>query len=481
MKKLFTIAPLLLSVCLASSIHAEIPVELVGQWGGDCTAAVVRDHYAYIGLGLSVVILDISEPASPARIGHVNLPDFVHSVVVNGHYVYVADGSAGLAVIDISSPSAPVYLGGYDTSNDVEGVTVSGKYAYITVGPTGLQILDISSPSEPILVGEYDTRGSAEDVVVSDNYAYVACGWGFEIIDISNPMKPVLVGEYDTVGHCEGIVVSGSYAYVVGQHVSLEIIDISTPSACVYVGGYDLGYAWGADIYGSYICVADNSAGLVMLRVSWQGDLAPPDGDVDLGDLAQFAAHWLEKGCIRPEGCNGADLDNDTDVDFADLSIMAANWLKLPGPPPQPPQPPKGRGCFLGNTPVWVDGELVQISSVVSGQMVSQHHGAPAISCFGQIEKVEEHEGAFECRDIVLESGNRISVVDAHCFMLDSGGWIAAHDLKCDLRLKTLSGTVGIKSVTTRALPFVGKVYNLKVEGANRYLVGKDGVIVRDY
>ncbi len=151
-------------------------------------------------------------------------------------------------------------------------------------------------------------------------------------------------------------------------------------------------------------------------------------------------------------------------------------FITVPTPPP-----PKGRGCFLADTPVWVNGALVQISNVVSGQMVGGPHCGLATDCLEQIETVEEHEGTFECRDIVLESGNRISVVDAHCFMLDSGQWIAAQDLRSGLRLKTLSGTVGIKSVATRAAPFVGKVYNLKVTGADRYLVSEDGVIVRDY
>ena len=148
---------------------------------------------------------------------------------------------------------------------------------------------------------------------------------------------------------------------------------------------------------------------------------------------------------------------------------------------PFPPPPPKGRGCFPADTPVWVNGALVQISDVVSGQMTGELHCDMATDCLEQIETLEEHEGTFECRDIVLESGNRISVVDAHCFMLDSGRWIAAQDLRSGLRLKTLNGTVGIKSVAIRAVPFVGKVYNLKIKGADQYFAGKDGVIVRDY
>jgi prepilin-type N-terminal cleavage/methylation domain-containing protein len=139
-----------------------------------------------------------------------------------------------------------------------------------------------------------------------------------------------------------------------------------------------------------------------------------------------------------------------------------------------PVAPPKGRGCFLADTPVWVNGAFVQISQVTAGQKV----GCTVTASF---EKLEEHEGSFECRDITLENGNSISVVCAHCFMLDSGQWVAAQNLQSGMKLKTSNGTVAIKSVVTRAMPFVGKVYNLKVSGSDQYTVGNDRVIVRDF
>ncbi|MHC4167372.1 MAG: GLUG motif-containing protein [Planctomycetota bacterium] len=220
------------------------------------------------------------------------------------------------------------------------------------------------------------------------------------------------------------------------------------------------------------------------------GDFVCPDG-ITVEDFVFFMEHRGDDNC-RPDNdyCQGTDLDLSGTVDADDLVILVENWLQSPPiVPPQPPVPtppaptpsPKARGCFLADTPVWVNGELVQISNVVSGQMVGELHCDLPTDCLEQIEKVEEHEGTFECRDIVLESGNRISVVDAHCFMLDSGRWIAAQNLRSGQRLKTLRGTVGIKSVATRAAPFVGKVYNLKVAGVDRYTVGEDGIIVRDY
>ncbi len=123
----------------------------------------------------------------------------------------------------------------------------------------------------------------------------------------------------------------------------------------------------------------------------------------------------------------------------------------------------------------------MQITKVAPGETIGKLNCAAPTASFGQIEKLEEHVGAFECRGIVLESGNCISVVEAHCFMLDSGQWIAAQDLRNGLRLRTLHGTVGIRSVTAKAMPFVGKVYNLKVKNSDQYMVGKDGLIVRDY
>jgi prepilin-type N-terminal cleavage/methylation domain-containing protein len=126
--------------------------------------------------------------------------------------------------------------------------------------------------------------------------------------------------------------------------------------------------------------------------------------------------------------------------------------------------PPKGRTCFVADTPAMVNGKNIQISQVTAGQT---------------IETVQEHEGTFVCRDILLDSGNTIGVVDAHCFMLDSGQWVAAQNLTSGQRLKTLTGTVGIKSITTRN--YTGKVYNLKIQGSDQYMVGEDSVIVRDF
>ena len=139
--------------------------------------------------------------------------------------------------------------------------------------------------------------------------------------------------------------------------------------------------------------------------------------------------------------------------------------------------------CFPADTLVWVDGALVQISRVSSGQKVGKLDSARLTVCSGleQIEKLEEHDGTYVCYDIVLETGNRISVIESHRFLADSGQWVPVQNLRNGSRLVSLKGTVSIRSIVKRQMPFVGKVYNLKIKGGNRYFVGKDGVAVRDY
>jgi hypothetical protein len=150
-------------------------------------------------------------------------------------------------------------------------------------------------------------------------------------------------------------------------------------------------------------------------------------------------------------------------------------------------QPPKGRTCFVAETDVWVDGTLVSISNVAARSCVGRVDGAPArnssipLPYLGKVEELQEHEGTFECYDILLQSGNSIGVAGNHYFLTESGQWLALRNLKAGMKLQTPGGLIGIVSVTRRPTPYAGKVYNLKVEGTHQYLVGKDAVIVRDY
>ena len=145
--------------------------------------------------------------------------------------------------------------------------------------------------------------------------------------------------------------------------------------------------------------------------------------------------------------------------------------------------PPKGRTCFTAETGVWLDGVLVPISKATVGRRVGRavEDLLSLLPCLGEIETVQAHKGTFTCYDVLLGSGNRISVAENHYFLTDCGQWVSLHDLKAGMRLKTAKGPMAITAVVKRAAPYAGEVYNLKVNGSHRYLVGQDAIIVRDY
>jgi hypothetical protein len=149
--------------------------------------------------------------------------------------------------------------------------------------------------------------------------------------------------------------------------------------------------------------------------------------------------------------------------------------------------PPKGRTCFTADTGVWINGKLVSISKANAGCSVGRIDDGPvkdssmSLPYLGKVEQLQEHQGKFQCYDVLLKSGNRIGVAENHYFLTQSGQWLSVRNLKAGTKLRTAAGSIEIVGVTKRPAPYVGKVYNLKVEGSDRYLVGKDAIIVRDY
>jgi hypothetical protein len=97
----------------------------------------------------------------------------------------------------------------------------------------GLRLIDVSDAEAPVEVGVYDTPGNARDVAVTTGpggtYAAVADGsGGLRLIDVSDPEAPVEVGSYDTPAIATDVAVSGQYAYVADEQAGLVILRFLT-------------------------------------------------------------------------------------------------------------------------------------------------------------------------------------------------------------------------------------------------------------
>jgi RHS repeat-associated protein len=321
---LMLIASVMFAISIEIGMADEVNLTLEGHFGGLTNAVEVSGNFAFIGQGQDFIVLDISNPTTPLKLGRLNINGYIMDIKISNNYAYVADRDNGLVIIDISDPSTPYLAGNYDTVGNAYGITVSGSYAYVADYYNGLVIIDISDPSTPYLAGNYDTVGLAHDIAVSGSYAYVADYYnGLVIFDISDPSTPYLAGNYDTVGLAHDIAVSGSYAYVADWDNGLVIIDISDPSTPYLAGNYDTaGLAYDITVLGSYAYVADGDNGLVIIDIS---DPSTPylAGNYDTAGFARDIAVSGSYAYVADGGDNGLVI-----IDISDPSTpyLAGNY-----------------------------------------------------------------------------------------------------------------------------------------------------------
>lgn len=187
---------------------------------------------AYLVLGRAgLVIVDVSQPETPEKIGAFDTAGHASGIAVSGQYAFVADGRAGLRIIDIADPSSPREISAYDTPGYAGDVDVVGSRAYLADGNSGLLIVDIGDENFPRLSGRLPIDGSARKVAVQDNYAYLADNKNqLLVVDISNPSRAEQIGFLDAGVEIQDLHVSGSRIYLAAGETGLIIVDINNPA-----------------------------------------------------------------------------------------------------------------------------------------------------------------------------------------------------------------------------------------------------------
>jgi hypothetical protein len=242
----------------------------IGQVGGPTQGVAVQGHYAYVGVGLRLVTLDISNPADMREVGVTPpFPHFVEDVAVSGTLAYVAAGGSGLRVVDISNPVLPTEVGAWDSRGYANGIAVAGSIAYLADGPYGLRVVDVSKPSQPVEVGSAYPVNYAFKVAVQGRVACIAAaGAGILIADVTDPRHPVEVGSLSTGGYAYGVAVAGGSAYVADGWEGLKIVSVTDPDRPVLAGTYKTpGWAFGVVVADNKAYVADAFGGLRVIDV----------------------------------------------------------------------------------------------------------------------------------------------------------------------------------------------------------------------
>ncbi|MBT3817262.1 MAG: hypothetical protein HOG08_02860, partial [Candidatus Magasanikbacteria bacterium] len=289
---------------IASSTFSVIDISdntpsIVGSYtsstlmAGEYSALAVSGDFVYItnkeSVGDNLVILDISNPESPAYRSQLNAGLAISDITVVGTYAFITEsfGGAPLSIVniadidnpyemtvpslDISNPGTIINEGNYlylldengklavihvptidspsvvTSSIDLfsingdkqkQGLFIDGNRLYATNGVSGeFAVVDVSTPGSPSLLGTVSTSTGAQldgatGVFAAGDYAYVASDVddALSIIDVSDPTSPTEVG-FVTSTNLNGahqVTVKGNYAYVVAPDADrMQVIDIS--------------------------------------------------------------------------------------------------------------------------------------------------------------------------------------------------------------------------------------------------------------
>ena len=215
---------------LPHTAHAQCDAPIVWHAWGVPTVLKVRNNIAYRGYPAHIQITDLTNPTAPIDLGHLTIDGEPKAMHLNGSYLYVAAGEAGLLIVDISNTAAPTLIATVPlvTANDI---AVSNGLAFV-LSVSDLHIYDVATPAAPVFKSVYPLPILAPQTVVSSGYTvFVAHHFGVEAVDATNPISPVTLDTYPSlVSIVEDLAIRGNTLAVMGWN-GVELLNVANPAA----------------------------------------------------------------------------------------------------------------------------------------------------------------------------------------------------------------------------------------------------------
>jgi hypothetical protein len=195
---------------------ANVPME-GGSSGVAASDLELHGDYAFVGsYGEGMVVVDISDPTKPKRVGKFNCPGGQNDIQLSpdGKWVAMAietrnngchPQDEGTSILDVSDPTKPrevAFINRVELPSGSHNNTLDWPYLYVDQYATSysqLEIFDLSTPSAPRKVGGLSFGGedSVHDLYVDHRpdgktFAYAASIGFTDVIDVTDPANPLL-------------------------------------------------------------------------------------------------------------------------------------------------------------------------------------------------------------------------------------------------------------------------------------------------
>lgn len=209
-----------------------VTLTLVGHFDGMIQSVAITNTTAYLGDDHSLVVLDVSDPANPTEIIRASeiVTDTISAIDMDGNYVYLAAGLAGMAIVDFSSPLSPEIVGQlyglYPTERIINLVVVTdtvylSETDYSYGGRDGRIMVDVATPSYPQEISFYsipENYSWPSLLAVKGSYLLTSTGWfELDVIDFAIPSSPVLASNIYSSGLPEDLAIKDNFLFVANE------------------------------------------------------------------------------------------------------------------------------------------------------------------------------------------------------------------------------------------------------------------------
>ena len=241
---------------------------------------------------------------------------------IQGSTLYIAD-EKGMIIYDVSNPLSPCMLGHIPASSTlVNGavtnvfinVVVDNGLAFISAGknPTTV-IVNVANPRDPQVIGQFDfASGGSNGVAFYGHTLYILGNNYLYAVNTTNPAQATEISDFalptpsNDVYSATQLVSYSQGKLLVLDGSTLDAVDVSNPAGMAVSGSLALPYpaSWvGAN--GSYIYVADNQGGVLVVQMSSGGPQTSPATKGGLTSSTgttpsntrhrSFLASWMEQ------------------------------------------------------------------------------------------------------------------------------------------------------------------------------------------
>jgi hypothetical protein len=246
---------------------------------GDPTTIEISGNYAYLpevstGGPASLAVINISDPADMKLSRAIDTVSEALGSKIVGHYLYLTGSKNwqwGFNIFDISQPASPKRVGIYETTS-ITGLFADNGNCY--VGYNGVTIVDPSNLGRLKIEGNLESSAGAEHIYKYGDYIF-SLGW--DGLDIFKESNLTLIKHYNNESSSPKFLVLGDKGYFVDCIDSLDLSALYPDSILTQIKLYNTssynpaGFAMGVAVSGKYAFAADYEFGLKVLSLTDSG------------------------------------------------------------------------------------------------------------------------------------------------------------------------------------------------------------------